>query len=132
MFLRFPDDSNGFTLIEALLAILLLSVGLLGMSTLLHSVMGYNKYAETITTATTLAQDKMEAIKNTSFAGIVPETPIKIDEEGDPVANGFYEREVTVTPDATFSTNVIQITVRVSWSWKGATRDVELTTMIKK
>lgn len=136
MFTRQPTDSNGFTLIEALLAMSLLSIAVFGMFSLLNSVMGYNKYAETITTATTLAQDKVEALKNTDYASIPvadpdPDPDLGLDENGNTGAGGIYSRTTTVTIDPTYS-NIKRVTVTVSWSWKGNQKDVTLRTMLKE
>ena len=136
MFKRQPTDSNGFTLIEALLAMSLLSIAVFGMSSLLHSVMGYNEFAETVTTAATLAQDEVEALKNTDYSSITvadpdPDPDLGLDENGNTGAGGIYSRTTTVTIDPTYS-NVKRITVNVSWSWKGNQKDVTLRTMFKE
>lgn len=131
MLTRQPKNSNGFTLIEALLAMSLLSIAVLGMFTLLHSVMGYNELAETVTTATTLAQDKIEALKNTDYSSITVGTTTEtgMDENGTADSGGIFSRSTTVE-DGTVS-NVKIITTVVSWSWKGNPKDVTLKTMIK-
>ena len=133
MFTRQPTDSNGFTLIEALLAMSLLSIALFGMFSLLHSVMWYNEFAETVTTSATLAQDKMEALKNTDYASITVGTTTEagMDVNGTADAGGIYSRTTTVTIDPTYS-NIKRVTVDVSWSWKGNQKDVTLRTMLKE
>ena len=135
MFTGQPTDSKGFTLIEALLAMSLLSIAVFGMFSLLHSVMGYNEFAETVSTATTLAQDKVEALKNTAFSsvpvGSPAETDSGLDENGTTGAGGIYTRTTTVTIDPTYS-NVKRVTVAVSWSWRGNQKDVTLRTMLKE
>ena len=136
MFTRTPIDSNGFTLIEALLAMSLLSIAVFGMFSLLPSVMGYNDFAETVTTATTLAQDKVEALKNTDYSSIPladpdPNPDLGLDENGNTGAGGIYSRSTIVKLDPTYS-NIKQVTVTVSWSWKGNQKDVTLRTMLKE
>ena len=135
MFKRQPADSNGFTLIEALLAMSLLSIAVFGMFSLLPSVMGYNEFADTVSTATTLAQDKLEALKNTDFSSIPvgspAETDSELDENGTTGAGGIYTRTTTVSVDPTYS-DIKRIAVTVSWGWKGNLKDVTLRTMIKE
>ena len=133
MFTRQLTDSNGFTLIEALLAMSLLSIAVFGMFSLLHSVMWYNEFAETVTTATTLAQDKVEALKNTTYSSITAGTTTEtgMDENGTAGAGGIYSRTTTVTIDPTYS-DIKRVTVNVSWGWKGNLKDVTLQTMIKE
>ena len=132
MRIRLPGDSQGFTLIEALLAILLLSIALLGMFTLLHSIMGYNKLAETISTATTHAQDKMEALKTLRFthANLDTDPAVNPHTEASPPANYTIAWTVTGDPTVPPLPNVKVIAVTVSWNWKG-NRSVTLRTIIK-
>ena len=58
------DGQDGFTLIEVLIAIVILSVGLLGMASLTVGIIKGNKFSNDLSTATTLAQDKMEDIRS--------------------------------------------------------------------
>ena len=129
IFVSSEDTLKGFTLIEALLAIFLLSVALLGTASVLYSTVGYNEYAENVTTATTLAQDKIESIKNTSYSSIAAGTVDEndIDDEGN--AGGIYTRSTTID-DSTLSGMKI-VTVTVSWNWKGQSRNISLKTILK-
>jgi len=82
------NNDNGFTLIEVLIAIVILSVGLLGMASLTVGIINGNRFSNDLTTATTLAQDKMEDIRRAGYANAVSETkatPIKfrLQERGD-------------------------------------------------
>ena len=136
MFKRQTSDSKGFTLIEALLAMSLLSIAVFGMFSLLPAVMGYNEFAETVSTATTLAQAKVEALKSADWASIAvadpdPSPDLQLDENGNTGAGGIYTRSTTVAIDPTYS-NIKQITVTVSWGWKGDTKNVILKTMLKE
>jgi len=100
---------NGFTLIEVLIAIVILSVGLLGMASLTVAIIKGNKLSSDLTTATTLAQDKMEDIRRTSYAGVVSETKAALSSPYDE-----YKREVTVTDDAP-ATDMKTVSVKVYW-----------------
>ena len=121
------NSLKGFTLIETLLAIFLLTVALLGTASLLYSTMGGNEYAENVTTAATLAQYKMESLKNMSYSSIATESPESIDDEGNP--GGIYTRTTTV--DDTTLPNMKIITVTVGWSWKNQSRNISLKTILK-
>lgn len=119
----FPDSQKGFTLLEVLVAIVILSVALLGMATLTGSIVHYNQFASEITGAATLAQDKMEELKNTSYSGINDSTEtIDID-------NITYTRTSTVTTDSP-AAGMKTIVVQVTWDWQGQTRNVVLNTII--
>ena len=60
---------KGFTLIEIMVAVTLLSVGLLGMAGLTVGIMRGNSLSNQVTTATALAQAKMEDIKRVGYSG---------------------------------------------------------------
>jgi len=123
-----PNSPAGFTLLEVLLAIAILSVALLGMATLTGSIIGYNQLADQTTTATTLAQDKIEELKNTSYDSISQGTESNIDANANPV--GIYDRETKVANSP--ATNMKTITVTVTWNWKGNSHDVALKTIVAK
>lgn len=60
-------NNNGFTLLEILVAITLLSIGLLAMGSLTVGIMGGNLFSNQLTVATTLAQDEMERIRRLGY-----------------------------------------------------------------
>ena len=60
-------NNNGFTLIEVLVAMVILSVGLLGTAALITGIINSNKVSNRISTAITSAQDKMEEIRGVGY-----------------------------------------------------------------
>ncbi len=60
-------NENGFTLIEALIALFVLTVGVLGMMTLQTSAISSNYQANTMTNAVSLATDRLEQLRSLSF-----------------------------------------------------------------
>ena len=112
---------EGFTLIELMIAIVILSVGLLGMATLTGSIVQKNKLSNDLTAATTLAQDKLEEVRANGYASAVSETKTAC-------AGDFseYQREVTVS---TLSAGIKQVTVKVYWGPSDA-HDVEIKTIL--
>lgn len=121
---RFGPTENfpkGFTLLEVLIAIVVLSVALLGMASLTGSIIGYNQFADQVTKATTLAQDKLEELKNTSYSNITDGSDTE----------SIYTRTCTVASDSP-AANMKTITVTVTWNWKGTAKEVVLKTIIAK
>ena len=126
------NSSSGFTLLEALIAIVILSVGLLGVATLAASIIGSNQFAGQFSAATTLARDRVEELKNMTYASITPDTTTTetgLDEDGG--AGGFYTR-TTVVADNTGHTGWKDVTVTVSWTLKGNARSVVLRTIVSE
>ena len=58
--MRKSRNEKGFTLLEILVALSILSIGLLGMAGLTTSIIHGNTLSKKVTTATTLGQDRME------------------------------------------------------------------------
>ncbi|BBO80103.1 hypothetical protein DSCO28_06690 [Desulfosarcina ovata subsp. sediminis] len=143
-----PSSTNGFTLIEVLLAMCVLSIGLLAVAAMQISAVRNNKTGNTYTQATALAQAQMELIKNSDIdddSGFLnpsslptttsdPNNPL--DENGN--SGGIYTRTWTVeayqvdsdgngTPD-TDSDYARTVTVTVSFPFVGSgTKQVSLT-----
>ena len=103
------NNNSGFTLIEVLVAMLILTVGLLGMAALITGIINSNKLSNRISTATVLAQDKMEDIKSVVYSNAVSETRAFL-----PSPYDKYERKVTVLDDSP-DTNMKTVTVTVYW-----------------
>jgi len=62
-------NQGGFSLTEALISVVLLSTGLLAYGTLSGSVIDRNTHSERESVATTLAQDKIEELRNMVVEG---------------------------------------------------------------
>ena len=117
------SNNNGFTLIEVLVAMVILSVGLLGTAALITGIINGNKVSNRITTATVLAQDKMEEIKRIGYSS-----------ENEPRAvlsspYNNYEREVTGLDVESPAANMRTVTVTVYWE---SSKSVSLQTILAR
>ena len=119
---RLRNNNSGFTLMEVLVAMLILSVGLLGMAALITGIINSNKLSNRISTATVLAQDKMEDIKRIGYDNAVSETKASM---SSPYAN--YEREVSIASGP--ATGMSTVTVTVYWD---TNKSVVLQTILAK
>jgi type IV pilus modification protein PilV len=61
---------HGFTLLEVLIALVILMVGILGLAPLFISAPRYNQSSQAITEAATLAQSKFEELKSLDYSTI--------------------------------------------------------------
>ncbi|MFH1952081.1 MAG: type IV pilus modification protein PilV [Pseudomonadota bacterium] len=121
--LRSDTKNSGFTLVEVLVAMVILSIGLLGMASLTVGIIHANKFSNDLTTATTLAQDKMEDIRRTSYASVTPEAKAAL-----PSDYAQYKREVKVD-DNNPATGMKTVRVKVYWGASDA-HSVELKTIL--
>jgi type IV pilus assembly protein PilV len=112
--------NEGFTLIEVIIAIFVLTVGILSLASVTVMVIKGNAFSKTMTTATTLASDQLEMLKNTPYASIASTSYSGV--------TGFpgYERRWTVTP----SGNQKTIVMEVRWKWQGNYHNVTLNTIV--
>ncbi len=111
-----PSDSSGFTLIENIIAIFLIVVAIVGLISTSIIVVKANSLGKTMTTATTLAQDKMEALKNAGYSSMA---------SGSDTVQGLFTRTWTVTANSP-AVNMKTIVVSVAWSLQGSPHDVTI------
>jgi len=120
-----------FTLIEVLIALAILSIGILGLAEMSYVVMKGNVISKQYTIASTLAQDKMEELRSRSYTdplltdvntsndsdlqstSNVDYQETNIDEKGNP--GGRFTRIVNIA-DNTPSTGMKTIVVMVTWT----------------
>ncbi|WP_175476529.1 type IV pilus modification PilV family protein [Syntrophus gentianae] len=138
--MRRIDSSAGFTMLEVLVAILILVVALTEMVGLTATVVRANTSSKASTTATTLAGEKLEELKNTDYASLTDGTNTDYATSSGTVqtsASGAYFTRswtiATVDPDAADadpSDDMKNITVSVTWSWMGNSRQVTLSSSV--
>jgi len=66
---------NGFTLLEVMIALVILSLGLLGTLGMIATSIRGNAFSQQISIATNLASDKIEEMKNETYAELSKPTP---------------------------------------------------------
>ena len=121
----------GFTLIEVLIATVLLTVGFLAFSQLRGKIIFTNAINMEKTVAATLTQDRVESIKNYVVEGAILSVANTLDSptyngavwaanaggenlDADGSAGTRYNRTWTITPDGT-TARLFTITVTTSW-----------------
>lgn len=111
------QGERGFTLIEVLIALLVLMIGMAGILSLQLTSMKATAFSRHATEASSLAEDKVEDLRTVPLdsARFVNGTDI-VDSRGVADANGLYTRTWTITPGA--ETTIV--TVSVSWTERGA------------
>ena len=119
-------SSKGFTLIEIVISLGILLVGILAILALFPIGFDSAKRSEDLTEATMHAQRIMEEIKNTGYPVIIPTTSLS--------SNRFTYAVNTaaVTVGTAAVANIQQVTVTVSWEYKGRLYNEPFVTLIPK
>ena len=103
-------SGTGFTLIEVLVALVILAISLLSLAGLMVYTTKSNSWGGHMTEAATFAQDTLERLKVTPWAGLVANADP--DKYKITSASGItYRRTWTVDPNANDSLRTITVTV---------------------
>ncbi len=104
---------SGFTLVEVLITMAILSIGILGVSGLtVHTINGRARSLE-LTAGTILAQDRLEAVKAAGYWNLAG--MLGVENYGDIADYDEYWRN-TVIQDDFPDTGMALVTVKVRWT----------------
>jgi prepilin-type N-terminal cleavage/methylation domain-containing protein len=104
---------GGFTLIEVMIGTVILTIVSLGLCALTVSTIRGNAFSRQLTTATTLAQDRIEQVKRLGYPNA--HTVVGTEAYGT-IANFPGFKRVTAVAANTPAANVKTIAVTVSWA----------------
>jgi len=108
---RFPlnrlQETKGFSMIEVLIALIILSVSLLALAGLMGVVTKNNSYGSHLTEATTLAQDKLEELRVSRWGSIA---------EGSDNITGCSNIDYTRTWQVTNGTGIKTVAIVIGWN----------------
>jgi type IV pilus assembly protein PilV len=114
--------SAGFTLVEVIVAIVLLGVGLMGLAALSTTVTRANVQSSSLTTATALAQERAERLRTEDYDALASGNDSRV------VDNVTYTRSWVVTADDP-EPGLKTVAIAVSWTTRGTTHTTRLTTI---
>ena len=119
----------GFTLLEVLIAMVVMSVGLLGVSTMLTHTTQQQSVNANRAMATSLARTQLEQMKRTAYADVMTANyPQEV--YGTIVGSEQFQRTVTIIDDTPLPTTKT-VTVTVTWrDPSGSSRNVTLNTVL--
>jgi prepilin-type N-terminal cleavage/methylation domain-containing protein len=106
-------STEGFTLIEVMIGMVILTIVSLGLLSLTVSTIRGNALSNRLTAATTLAQDQIEYVKRLGYTNAT--TAVGTEGYGAIASFPGFKR-VTVVDTDTPATNVKTVTVTVYWS----------------
>jgi prepilin-type N-terminal cleavage/methylation domain-containing protein len=117
-------SKRGFTLVEVMIAILLLVGGIAAATFVMGRGMFATTDTENVQQALALAQEKMESIRGTAFASIASESKAAV--------SGWsgFSREVTVSQPTGTNSDFKQVVVTVYWNTVDGELSTSLTTYV--
>ncbi|MEW5734210.1 MAG: prepilin-type N-terminal cleavage/methylation domain-containing protein [Thermodesulfobacteriota bacterium] len=127
--MRTGSGESGFSLVEILIAMTILSIGLLGMAALTVGIIQGNEQSQEVTTASTLAADRLEDAARQGYTGLPTTNTVQTENYGSIAGFPNYKRETTITVDSPI-VNVKTLVVRVFWN--NNARSVSMNTMITR
>lgn len=113
----------GFTLVESMLALAIMSVGLLALAGLQITALRGNTLSRSITTAVSLAEHSIEQFKNTPYTDIEAEAATQVT-----ASHLQFTRQVIVTTGPLPNTK--SVSVLVSWQDRAKTHTLPIATII--
>jgi Tfp pilus assembly protein PilV len=105
-------NERGFTLISVLLAVGMLTFGLLALARTQAILTGAENGVSNRGVALAIASDRLEQLRGTDPSTLASEPAASVDAQGLPSASGPYQRSVTVTLD---QANLLRLTVTVTY-----------------
>jgi type IV pilus assembly protein PilV len=104
-------ERRGFSLLEALIALLILAFSMLGLSFVMLSTIETNRDARRVTAASNLALDQLEVLRGTAYTGVVNGSNGPLTEDGASSGTGaMYTPTWTVADDTPVtSTKTVQV-----------------------
>jgi type IV pilus assembly protein PilV len=129
------QKTGGFTLLEVLVAMVILAVGLLGMASLSVGIIKGNELSKEVSSATTCAREKMEDVERLGYANI-SEVDSTVTEAYNSMTEYLqYKRETVIDVDAftnaagdVLDMKIITITVY----WDSDSHQIQLKTFLAK
>jgi prepilin-type N-terminal cleavage/methylation domain-containing protein len=109
--IRNTHDS-GFTLIEVMVSIVILSIGVLGLAPLMAVSVTGNSFSNEATRANVIAQDKIEELKNVVSFGAIP----RVDTATVDSRYHYTARVDDTGSDGSVPAGVYKIHVQVNWT----------------
>jgi Tfp pilus assembly protein PilE len=103
---------RGFTLVSVIVAVALLTIGVLALSRTTTSVTYAQTSATSRTVALAIARAHMERVRSRNPWTLAPEPPVRVDATGALDAEGKFLRSVEVLEEAP---NLLRVTVEVTY-----------------
>jgi type IV pilus assembly protein PilV len=117
---------EGFTLIEIMIALVILSIGLMALAGMQVSAIKGNAFSKRMTTAVSMAGQTIEQLKNIPFNNIQSQSASQVSQ-----SSLNFTRQVTVINGSPIA-NTLTATVTITWMDGLKTYTVPVSTIISR
>jgi type IV pilus assembly protein PilV len=118
------SGDQGFTLIEIMITLVILSISLIALAGMQVSAIRGNAYSKRLTTAVAIAEQAIEQLKSGTYAAIQSQSAAQVTQSG---LN--FTRQVTVTDNSPMN-NTKTVAVILQWKDGSKTFTVPVSTVI--
>jgi type IV pilus assembly protein PilV len=105
-------NTRGFTLVSVLIALLILTIGLLALAKAQAQLVSTQGDTANRSTALSIARDYTEVLRSRDPWSLTSEPLAAVDAQGQPAVNGAFTRTTTVT---VLQNNLVQVQVDVTF-----------------
>ena len=105
-------DERGFTLISVLLAVMMLTIGLVALARTQAMLITSERGVSNRSVALAVATGYLEQLRGIDPAKLASEAPVAVGADGQPAPNGPYQRSTVVSLD---QTNLVRVRVIVAY-----------------
>jgi type IV pilus assembly protein PilV len=121
------NNERGISLMEILVAMMIFGISMMGLAGMGGITIKTNMSSERVTTATSLAQDRIEYVKGLDFAAV--DAAAATENYGSMTQHKFFKRVTSVTTDPS---NASIKTVTVIVYWRSEKSSISIQTLISK
>ncbi len=129
--IRIQNNPSGFTMVDMLIALTLLTIGLLGLAKLTVAIIFGNQASHDVTRATIAAESKMETMRREGYHQIAAEDTTTVEDFKTIQAYPDFQRVTAIDVDAPVE-GMKTITVTVNWKIRERPKTVVISTMLMR
>jgi len=119
------ESLTGFTILELIVAIFVMTVGVLGAYAVVQQIIVYNSISSSRLTAAYLAQEGIELVRNIRDTNwLDPVNPLWDDGISNKIENNLLQKYTRETAVTSITSDSLKVVVEISWTEKGQTHTV--------